>query len=66
MLPSVRFLPFGDIEYLRRHELAQVPEFTERYRETRRHSRRQLAGLLPAGADIGMVQIGTRYLGWFW
>ncbi len=50
MPPSVRFLPFGDIEYLCRHELAQAPEFTERYREARRHGRRQL----------GMVQIGTR------
>ncbi|MBE9555877.1 MAG: hypothetical protein IMF08_03390 [Proteobacteria bacterium] len=66
MPPSVRFLPFGGIEYLRRHALAQDPEFTERYREARRHGRRQLVILLLAAAGIGMVQIGTRYLGWVW
>lgn len=66
MPPSVRFLPYGGIEYLRRHVLADDPEFIERYRDTGRHNRRQLAMLLLAAAGIAVVQVGTRYLGWVW
>ncbi|MCK4868111.1 MAG: hypothetical protein KAT39_08670 [Alphaproteobacteria bacterium] len=64
--PATRYHPSGGIEYLRHHELAQDPEFIERYRKANRYTRRRLAMLLLATAGIAMVYVGTRYLGWVW
>jgi hypothetical protein len=64
--PSLRFHPAGGIDYLRHHELSEDPEFNGRCQVIGRYRLVQIIMLLIAAIDIGMVIVGTRYLGWVW
>ncbi len=61
-----RLNPKGGVEFLRRHGLAEDPEFMELYRDAKRGNLRQLVFLLIGLALIGVILLGVRYLGWSW
>ncbi len=63
---SRRLNPKGGVEFLRRHGLAEDPEFTELYRDAKRGNLRQLVFALIGLALIGVILLGARYLGWTW
>ncbi len=67
-LPGVtrRHNPNGGVAFLRRHGLAEDPEFMELYRNAKRGSLRQLVFLLIGLALVGVILFGVRYLGWTW
>ncbi len=63
---SRRLNPKGGVEFLRRHGLAEDPEFMELYRDAKRGNLRQPVFLLIGLALIGVILLGVRYLGWTW
>ena len=56
----------GGVEYLRRHGLAEDPEFMALYRACKRDNLRLLFFILVGFALIVAVPLGVRYLGWNW
>ncbi len=63
---SHRLHPKGGVEFLRRHGLAEDPEFMALYRDAKRGSQRQPVFILIGVALIGAILLGVRYLGWAW
>ncbi len=67
-LPAVarRFNVAGGVEHLRRHDLAEDPEFMARYRAVKRSKPWQVILQVAAVALIGAILLGIRYLDWIW
>ncbi len=61
-----RLNPKGGVEFLRRHGLAEDPEFMDLYRRAKHGNPRQLLFALTSLALIGVILLGVRYLGWSW